>query len=166
MSLNTTPQTWPPNPSLAFFNTEIRDAFAGIQAAWDPYTPVLSGNGGTQPTVGDHQITGRYLRIGKTIIGWQAMVVCGSGAMGNGALFLTLPVPQAGNYPVPSILGSAALFDASSNAVRNRSASLFGPTTQRFAMRDESGAAASSTVPWTWAAGDIIVVTGATYEAA
>lgn len=65
MGLNTTPRTWVAGekPPASTWNTEIRDAFTGIQAAWTSYTPTLTnvtlGTGGT--------VQGWYHQIGHTI---------------------------------------------------------------------------------------------------
>jgi hypothetical protein len=90
VSLNTTPRTWTTGEvvTAAYMNTEVRDALAGIQAAWTAYTPTVTADGGTFTTV---SASGRYNRTGKTI-DFQVSIVMTTAGTATGAVRFTLPV--------------------------------------------------------------------------
>lgn len=88
MSLNTTPRTWVTAEivTAAEMNTEIRDAFTGIQAGWTSFSPVLTGsvtNPGTSTAVG------RYMQIGKTVTTKMFFVL--TSTVGSGQYVTSLP---------------------------------------------------------------------------
>lgn len=89
MSLNTTPRTWVTAEvvTAAYMNTEVRDAFTGLQAGWTSYTPTLTA-ATTNPTA--YVGTGRWLQIGKTVL-WKACITFNGAATGTGAYSLLLP---------------------------------------------------------------------------
>lgn len=73
----------------------------GIQAAWTAYTPAWTGSV-TNPVIGNGTITGAYLQMGKTIVGFWAKVVAGSTTTyGSGAYSLSLPVAPHANWAAP-----------------------------------------------------------------
>lgn len=95
MSLLTTPRTWTSGATVtaAQMNTEIRDAFNGVQAAWDTYTPVLTATT-TNPTLGTgHTQLGQYIQLGKTVICTGQMNVGTTGFnAGSGIYHWSLPI--------------------------------------------------------------------------
>ena len=62
------PRTWVVGEVVdaAMLNAEIRDQFTSMFDAWTPYTPVWSATS-TNPTIGNGSITGRYLKVGRTV---------------------------------------------------------------------------------------------------
>ncbi len=63
-----------------------------IGGAWTPYTPVLTATT-TNPTLGSGgTITGRYMQIGKTVMGWATITFGSSGTnAGSGLYRVTVP---------------------------------------------------------------------------
>lgn len=123
--------------------------------AWAPYTPTLSGI-----TVGNASASGRYTRIGDTVI-VEAQMIVGSTTSMNGFFYFSLPV-NSGVVPKP---GSAVLTDSGSNiytawAFALGTAFYVSPLV---ASGGHSGFGPS--LPFPWAAGDSINAT-VTYEAA
>lgn len=67
------------------------------QGIWQPYTPTWRTNGGTQPSLGNGQLVGRYNVIGKTITA-LAELSCGSTTtFGAGDFIFGLPITPANN---------------------------------------------------------------------
>lgn len=105
MSLNTTPRTWVTGEvvTAAELNTEVRDGFTGIQAAWTAYTPTLSNI-----TLGNGTLTFKSARVGKTIIVRGRFVAGSTTTYSAGALAFSLPATPstdyaaAGDWPVGS----------------------------------------------------------------
>lgn len=129
----------------------------GLQAAWDSYTPTVGGW-----SLGNGTINGWYLQVGRTIH-FRILFTTGSSTTYSGGPNFTLPVTAValgtnGRRPV----GTADLYDASATAHRHYFAVLSAATVVAPVLHD--GTAVSPTVPWTWATGDIIELTG-TYEA-
>ena len=60
-------------------------------AAWTTYTPVWASSGGTQPSIGNGTITGRYAYIGATIIGEIRLLFGSTTTRGDGDYSFTLP---------------------------------------------------------------------------
>lgn len=90
--MSTTPRTWVVGEvvTAAEMNTEIRDQFSDLFAAWTSWTPTL-GASTTAPTNLD--LFGRYKQVGKSVlgqfsIGWNASSTAGSGTYQG----FTLPV--------------------------------------------------------------------------
>jgi len=66
--VSTTPRTWVVGEvvTAAQLNTEIRDQFNDLFAAWATYTPTWTATT-TNPTLGNGTLNGRYKQIGKTV---------------------------------------------------------------------------------------------------
>lgn len=62
MALNTTPRTWTGSEVVTAgeLDIEVRDAIAGLQAAWDVYAPAA-----VNFTPGAGNLLGRHKRVGK-----------------------------------------------------------------------------------------------------
>lgn len=113
MSLVTTPRTWVTAEVVTAteMNTEIRDAFTGIQAAWASWTPtwvnMTPGNGSTVAT---------FLQIGKTVF-WSLDFVAGSTtAYAGGQITFTLPTAVNASVPNGSVVGSCTVSATSNSA--------------------------------------------------
>ena len=75
-------------------------------AAWTTYTPTLVG-ATTNPTLGTGgSATGRYVQIGKTVIG-AGRILFGTAATaaGTGAYSITLPLPMLSGIYVTNAVG-------------------------------------------------------------
>ena len=155
--LNTTPRTWVAAETVtaAEMNTEIRDAVTAMQAAWTAYTPTTTGL-----TLTSGALAGGWNRVGHTVDFFCSFTLGASSAVTASPTF-TLP--------------TAALFTgwyASESTAFDTSASNYWPigpvadTTARVICRvwpTTAGinfSAISSTVPFTWATGDVILVLG------
>jgi hypothetical protein len=166
MGLNTTPRTWVAGekPPAATWNTEIRDALTGIQAAWTSYVPSLTnvtlGTGGT--------VVGNYLQIGKTIR-FRALITLGTGGALTGGCQISLPVNALAalgnnNFPV----GISSLRDFSAGATVYGGCRMLAAANGVAPVYNATATTSSdctATAPWTWAVSDTIWVAGE-YEAA
>src|SRR5881409_1184368 len=102
------PRTWVVGEvvSAAIMNQEIRDQFNSMFAAWTTYTPTWTSSG-TAPALGNGTITGRYMKIGRTVICHINMTSGSTSTYGTGNYNWSLPF-QAANAGA-SIVGSAHL---------------------------------------------------------
>jgi hypothetical protein len=165
MGLNTTPRTGVAGEvvTAAEMNSEVRDAFAGIQAAWTAYTPVLTAST-TNPT-GQTFSGSAWIRFGSTVI-FRAVVSMAATA-GTGNYSLTLPVAPR-NAGIVLITGS--MYDTSASlAVPAFLDVRSGITTSAIRVLPTTAgtylASATAASPFAVAAGDIFTFDGV-YEAA
>lgn len=133
----------------------------GGNGAWTAYTPTLGGAGWA---LGDGTISGRYWRLGNTVH-YTAVVVFGStSTFGAGATpTITLPFEQyAGRQSQCDAFAtdSGTGFYTLSGRTDTTTVQLYVPGTN-----GALGSGVRNNTPFTWAATDIIEVTG-TYEAA
>lgn len=139
----------------------MRDIVDFLEAGWTAYTPAWIGT--VNPTLGNGTLTGRYKRIGKTIL-FRIRVTIGSTTnIGAGAYRFSLPIAQHADYGTWTPLGTAYLLDTSagSNLMRHTVAH----ATLGCFLTDDAGTQVASTVPFTFATGDQILIAGA-FEAA
>jgi hypothetical protein len=160
----TSPRTWVSGETVtvALLNTHVRDNLKAIGDPWTSYTPTLTGitlgTGGTN--------VGAYMQAGKFVNG-RVIITLGTSGTLTSAMAATLPVtPLITTDGMP--LGQAMMFDSSaSNLVDGQcrwSNSLSAAAIQ-YHLGTATGANATATTPWTWAAGDRILLTFS-YEAA
>lgn len=155
MSLNTTPRTFVAGEveTAAIFNTEVRDAFTGIQAAWVAYTPTWASTG-TAVALGNGTITGRWLRVGKTMHACEMILTLGStSTVGTGSYTFSLPTILL-NGTNGLAAGTSGWNDVSATTTFSRIALRVTTTTVKAV--DVTGVGAGSTVPMVPAVGDII----------
>lgn len=154
MSVNSTPATYTPGEKLAAakLNTEVRDFAAGVQATWDIYVPTVTGT--TNPSIGNGVLTGRYLRLGKTIICTIVMQMGSTTTYGSGTWTITLPVASVWASQTDVSMGSAHLFDTSATARKTGQVFNVGQSTVRIVT--DSATLVGTAVPWTWATGDVL----------
>ncbi|MEU1474512.1 MULTISPECIES: hypothetical protein [Streptomyces] len=103
-----TPRTWVVGEvvSAALMNQEIRDQFNSMFGAWSSYSPTWTAST-TNPVLNDGTLTGRYMKIGRTVIG-EVILTCGaSTTYGSGAWSFSLPAAAASSGF--SALGSARM---------------------------------------------------------
>lgn len=77
--------------SAAIMNQEIRDQFNSMFAAWTTYTPTWTSTG-TAPALGNGTLTGRYMKIGRTVIVQINLVAGSTTTFGTGNYSFSLPV--------------------------------------------------------------------------
>ena len=135
-------------------------------AAWTVYTPTWSATSGTQPTLGNGSLVGRYQQIGKTVHVFMQLTIGSTSTLSVAQWQLDLPVTAVSGSGLVQVL-SGRMWDASATQGYIISAHLTSGTTARLdAQTNSSGlSSVSANGPITWAAGDWIVVQG-TYEAA
>lgn len=157
MSLNTTPRTWVTSEvvTAAELNTEVRDAFTGIQAAWTAWTPTLTGW-----TLGNGTLTGTWLQIGKLIFA-SVSFTFGSTSTTSGDLIMSLPVNS--RISTGFSAGRAHILDSSVPARFNRDCYISSATALRFAT--EADVRVGPAQPMTWAVNDTLTA-NFFYEAA
>ncbi|MFF9285387.1 hypothetical protein [Streptomyces griseosporeus] len=90
-----TPRTWVVGEvvSAAVMNQEIRDQFNSFFGAWSSYTPTWTAS--TNPAIGNGTIVGRYMKIGRTVIGHINITAGSTTTFGSGAYNFSLPVAAA-----------------------------------------------------------------------
>lgn len=158
----TSPRTWVAGevPTASTFNTHVRDNLKAIGDAWAAYTPTISGW-----TLGDGTLAGYARQAGKDVR-FRIEYTVGSTDTKSGTLAFALPVAARwAATPLTALppIGQASLRDVSVPAGRARHVILLTSSTCQIV--DESFAAVTNLVPWTWATGDLVVINGG-YEAA
>lgn len=134
-----------------FWNTQVRDNFKALGDPWASYSPTL-GNW----TVGNGTLTGAYSQTGK-LVQFRVKLVIGSTTGTTGSPTFSLPVTAVATRAF-SFLGGA--YDSTPGDHYGLAAVNNNTTTVLF----RSGSTAlSSTVPFSWAAGDELYMSG-TYE--
>lgn len=128
-------------------------AIAAARAAWTAYTPAL-----TNAAVGNGTITGRYLQMGKTVFFTAQFTLGSTSAVGTQP---TVSAPVAGQAASYVVAGQA--YDSSANALYTIVGSL--PTSGTAIRLGSGGGDVTASVPFVWAVGDNIVLSGV-YESA
>jgi len=150
--------------SAAIMNQEIRDQVNSILDTWTTYTPTWTA-ATTNPSLGNGSITGRYMKVGRTVTVSIMLTIGSTTTLGTGAYLIGVPVPAAA--AVVSSLGAARLSAADTwlghmfLASGASAANVTFPAT----ATNTRGANMSGTVPETLAAGHILRVS-LTYQAA
>lgn len=160
------------NPPLGDGSVDPEDLVTGTGTSW-PWTSWTPTNAGI--TVGNGTINAKYKQIGKTVSWIWTFTLGSTSAVASGNPNFTLPVAASSNFQIAAIkIASGCYYDTSSGGrgpfdgyylatdkveiYREReNASVSGDTVHNVGL--------SSTVPITWATGDIIHMYG-TYEAA
>ncbi|MEV0113293.1 hypothetical protein AB0H77_08600 [Streptomyces sp. NPDC050844] len=157
--------------TAALLNGEIRDQFNSMFGAWSTWSPTWGADGGAAPTLGNGTLTGRYLKVGRTV-DWVLQLTWGSttapgGGGGNENWWFGLPALPATGFTYRIAQGDA--YDASSGlhygatAIYNTGN---GGCVKTFvASQGTATPVLDSLAPFTWAASDILYAAGR-YEAA
>lgn len=164
MSINRTPKTWGTEALVSpDLNAEIKALWTGLQAAWDSYTPAWTA-ATANPAIGDGTITGHYLQIGKTVL-FEVVITMGSTTTyGSGQYRVSLPVSPTARtrrFTVDYLDTSNGGALLGSGRVSSSLCLLYAPSTTAGAY----DRAATSAVPFAFASGDVITISGI-YEAA
>jgi hypothetical protein len=159
------------SPSHAGQHADINDAMEAVQAklgtgdhtvgVWQDYTPTFSGI-----TVGNGTVTARYCQINK-FVAWQVELLVGSTTV-IGASRVTYPVECAQTWLAGNggqvTFEDASSFDYSGTLIR------YSTTQVNIYLLNASSTylrvgSISATTPFTWAAGDRLIIQDF-YEAA
>jgi hypothetical protein len=92
--------------TAAQLNTEIRDQFNSMFAAWTTYSPIWTAST-TNPSLGNGTLTGRHMKIGRTVITHINQTMGSTTTYGSGNYNWTIPF-QAANAGA-TYVGSAQL---------------------------------------------------------
>ncbi|WP_326808185.1 hypothetical protein OHB04_22870 [Streptomyces sp. NBC_01775] len=171
--MTTTPRTWSVGEivTAAYMNAEIRDQFASFLGAWTSWTPAWYAEGGANPTIGNGELSGRYLKVGRTVdwtlqLRWGSTTAAGGGGGSENWMF-GLPASPATGFTYRIV--NADAYDSSSglhsigHAVYSTSN---GGVVKTFvSARADVNGIWDSTLPFTYANGDFLYVWGR-YEAA
>ncbi|MEU2143627.1 hypothetical protein ABZ741_04850 [Streptomyces globisporus] len=150
--------------SAAIMNQEIRDQFNSMFDAWTSYTPTWTSSG-TNPSLGNGSITGRYMKVGRTCTASILLTTGSTTTYGSGTYLFGLPFTAAA--AVVSCLGPARLSgtDTWLGHMLLGSGSIAANITFNASATNARGANMSGTVPETLAAGAQIRAT-ITYQTA
>ncbi|MFD9047693.1 hypothetical protein [Streptomyces zaomyceticus] len=160
------PRTWVVGEvvTAAYMNAEIRDQWLDMLAAWTTYTPSWTA-ATTNPVLSNGTIVGRYKKIGR-LVNFQIDLTMGSTTTyGSGAWSITLPFTAASSSG--SRVGSAQALGGSrfgGQVIVSPGASGIGAFFPASAAVSNYSSAASA-VPFAWASGNELRITG-TYESA
>lgn len=156
-------------PIEAAYVNDLQDEVVAIETAlgagsnaWASYTPTLTASV-TNPTIGDGTLSGRYCRIMDVVFFNISWTFGSTSAAGDGSYSFALPVTA---LDTTSRAFAARLTDTGS---RYYDLSGFIATTSTVqiaqVMDNNLGGVVTHNSPITWAAGDVLVVSGF-YEAA
>jgi hypothetical protein len=129
-----------------------------MSGAWTSYTPALTAST-TNPTLGTGSITtGKYIKIGRTVIGWFIIYFGSSGtAAGTGTYQVSFPVTPAASATDHITIGHGYLY----NGTILHLYSLFqaSGSSVMVGLLDSSTAVSfvTASVPWTWGANNRIL---------
>lgn len=151
----TAPSTWAAAAVLtaAQLNQQLRDNMLAIGTG-TAFTPTWTNV--TQGTTGLVN-TGHYSQAGKWIT-VQFNLTLGTGGAFTGSATMTLPFPAASSVVAGEALGVVRMQDTSAPLRRNGLVLLSTSTTAIFAVENATPASvtANATVPFTWAATDLL----------
>lgn len=133
------------------------DAASNVGAAWTSYTPSWTSSG-TAPAIGNGSLTGAYLLLGKLL--FFRIVLLGGSSTTWGTGLYAFSLPDGVTTAASSQVVSGYVWD-SNPGTRSPAAGQVvasGSSVNRIVVG--SGAGAGATVPFTWAVGDELVLTG------
>lgn len=161
-SINYTPRDWASGLLVTdtILDTEIRDPFTQLQAAWTAWTPspALTVISGTNPTMGNSTVVGATHQIGKTIL-WRLRITLGSTfAAGSGTYALAMPFGIGGILSNEDPIGYGQVLAGGTR----RAIQVYALTVNTaFMVRTSTEADLTSSGPGVaWAAGQVISLTG------
>lgn len=137
----------------------LADAF-GAMSSWTPTWTAAT----TNPVLGNGTFAAGYTQVGKTVLFRIRLTMGSTTTYGSGVWRFSFPVPPIALFSGASdAIGYSSCYDTSGAARRLRF--VYPGATTYMVVADQDGAAISSTVPWTWASGDTLSISG-WYEAA
>lgn len=158
-----------PGDEITAIETFLRSSlFSSVNSSGLPitasYTPVW-GNSGTANTTTGSTITGSYIQMGKLVFFKLKLTWGGGTAAGSGTWTFTLPV-TADSDGAPSNMVTTMVDSSASAQYRGITATLSTSAFGVYLFGTTGGnaagaiAAVSGTVPFTWATGDSLSVSG------
>lgn len=171
--MTTGPKTWivGETVSAALLNQEIRDQFNSFFGPWTVFAPGWFVETGSVPTLGNGALTGRYMKVGRTVDWWIQLTWGSTSAPGSGGgsenwMFGLPAAPAAG---ITQRIAQCTAYDASSGLIYSGvgaySTANGGVCRSITSNRGDLSGIWDSTLPFTYAAGDVLYATGR-YEAA
>lgn len=142
--------------TVAFWDAQVKNNLKAIGDPMGSFTTTL-GNW----TQGNGTLDATYLQAGK-LVRFRIKFVFGSTSVASGGPTFTLPVAAVDSRCLDA---SVTFFDTSAGLSGYMGGFAFNSTTTGILVRTDASASLSSTVPFTWATGDELVIVGA-YEAA
>lgn len=137
---------------------------AAVPAAFSTYVPVWTSTGGSQPSLGNGAISGRYIQVGKLVVFRIYLGIGSTTTFGSAAWKFSLPVACSSSTP-PMASSSFALDSSAGNTLYG----LFGTVDSGNGVVPvtvgQPCAYLDGNVPFVWASGDNLYING-TYEAA
>lgn len=161
--------SWIEGQQIYVLNTDQIQVYDGsgwlnVYSPWSTFSPTAGGGF----TVGNGSLTGRYQQIGKSVK-FKIFFTAGSTSSFSGTFTFTLPVTSVGSDVSGTPYGNAFLQDASVGTGSRRSGTVMRATASNevYVVVDSiaSSGLVNNTVPWTWANGDDLFLSGE-YEAA
>lgn len=148
MSLNTTAATIAADQigTAALWNTEVRDAINGIQAAWTAYTPTLTGI-----TLGNGGLNCAFTRIGKTIKVRGNFQAGTTTTYSAATLAFSLPVTPSTAYTGTGLAAAGAALISATLATRCPGTAIINVSgALSFYASTPANSAVTNLVPATW----------------
>lgn len=130
-----------------------------LTTAWTSWTPTL-----TNLTLGSGTLTAKKIQINKLLI-WRFKFLYGAGSAVGTAPTMTLPAtPHADYNSYSDLMGVGGLRDNSAGTLRQCQGWLVTGSTIQLNVSNSTGDSVNitATVPWTWAASDVIECHGIT----
>lgn len=153
----------PPDPAVgtggtALWGGTVSDDLQYLAAPWESYTPVWSSTG-TAVALVNGTVVGWFKQVGFTVDFSIQLTMGSSTTYGTGTYSLTLPSPQQSSR---TQVCQALAFDTSTGNYYRGLVGLFSGGNVRLHFVD--GATSTNgwtpTVPFTWASGDAVMVSG------
>lgn len=145
--------------------TKVTSSGTDLSASWSNYSPIWTNASGSAPAIGNGSITGHYQQIGKTIHFEITFTAGSTTSFQTGRFEFTLPVTARTGpryrFNADLLSGGSAFYAAWAVAYSTTKVGLVCPPT----TAGNSDRSVAATVPFTWATGDTITISG-TYEAA
>ncbi|MFM9596684.1 hypothetical protein ACKI1O_45850 [Streptomyces scabiei] len=164
--MTTAPRTWVVGEvvTAALLNQEIRDQFNSFFGAWTAYTPswIAEGGGGSNPTLGNGSLGGRYLKVGRTVdwvmqLTWGSTTTAGAGGGSENWMFGLPAQPATGfTYRIASFdaFDNSTSLHYSGRGIYNTASG--GLVKTLVSDRADASGIWDSTLPFTYATGDIL----------
>jgi len=129
---------------------------------WQSYTPTWTA-ATTNPSIGNGTLSGKYVQIGKTIICNIYLAPGSTTTFGSGNWSFSLPKTIASS--VVGFVGNWVAGDVGTNTFSGQIIGNGGSNKIDLFVRDGISINLSSTLPHTWAGGDVLYIS-ITYEIA
>jgi hypothetical protein len=129
---------------------------------WASYTPTWS-NTGTQPSVGNGSLTGKYTRIGKTVV-FEVLLSFGSTTSGGTGSLWTFSLPPVTPAGVGHRSALGPVLSEDVGVADYPGTAIYDGASSFFVLTNSTGAPVTQAAPMTWGSTDFLTVKGS-YEA-